>query len=117
MSSNRRKLSKNRKLRLGPNQLTLLNTLYSLPGRRVRSIASLLGSARVVGGTTSGYESVHSLATRGLITRRLTQWGYECALTKAGREIAEGRVVVWVIGSRDLLSEHGMTPPPGVMYC
>ena len=90
-------------VRLGPNQLALLQTLRKLPGMRAASMKSLILHAPVTGGETSSSQSIHSMYKHGWITMKPTGTRIGCGLTSMGRAIAEGRLEIRIIGTSNLL--------------
>ena len=104
-------------IRLGPAQLALLQALAKERGGKVPSVSYWISVARLPGGRTSAYSSVHGLDNRGWITMEVVGSGYECQITQSGRDIVTARVDFCVKGDRGLLERHGLVPPEGVLYC
>jgi hypothetical protein len=84
---------------VGPNQFTLLKALLHAPGNRFDSLCVWYRSEGVVGGSReSRRQSCWRVIREGWAVARWHDGGWQCSLTPEGRDIAEGKTRVLVIG-------------------
>jgi Flp pilus assembly protein TadD len=80
-------------VKIGPNQLSLLRALLAAPNHRFPSLRAWYRSPHATGGAhESRRQSCWGVIGRGWASaKRGKGGGWHCSLTKAGRDIAEGR--------------------------
>lgn len=106
---------RNRKrIPIGPNQLSLIKALWFAEGNQFRSLRAWYRSPHAIGGSREARrQSCWAVIGRGWVTAKRNGRGpCRCTLTKAGRDIAEGRVLTRITWRKD--NKNARCLPKGV---
>lgn len=92
---------------VGPNQISLLRALLHAPGNQFETLAAWYQSEEVVGGSReSRRQSCWRVINAGWATAFAFGRGWVCTLTPTGKDIAEGKVKVYVRDRLPRLNRH-----------
>ena len=95
----RNRRSRDGQLIVGPNQISLLQALLRAKENRFETLAAWYRAEGVTGGSReSRRQSCWRVIRAGWAVAQWGARGFECALAPEGRDIAEGKVKVLVIG-------------------